>query len=73
MGTGNRCSEFGGKEICGEVKYNGHADVRKGAVIKKKEENDQTKNSSELTSVGMASNIAIHMTNYYTSCPVLSF
>lgn len=38
MGTGNRSSEFGGKEICSEVKYNGHADVKKGAVIKKRGE-----------------------------------
>lgn len=35
MGAGNRSSEFGGKEICGEVKYNGHADVKKCAVIEK--------------------------------------
>lgn len=55
------------------MKHSGHADVKKGAVIKKKEGNDQTKNSSELTYVGMASNKAIHMTNFYTSCPILSF
>lgn len=35
MGTGNRSSEFGGKEIYREVKCIGHADVKKGTVIKK--------------------------------------
>lgn len=47
-------------------------DVKKGAVIKK-EKNDQTKNSSELSYVKMVSNKAILMTNYYTSCLILSF
>lgn len=73
MGAGNGSSEFGEKRSMGEVKYNGHFDVRKGAVIKMKGAIKTTKNSFELTCDSMARSRAIHMTDYYTSCLVLSY
>lgn len=64
---------FGKKRSMGEVKYHRHSDVKNGAVIKKRGMVKAIKNSLELTYASMASSRAIHMTDYYSNCPVLPY